>query len=125
MNKPFFHIQMFAASHWAVVGGWVLRQTLFILLIFIGYIPHAQNIDSLKLALKNANHDTVRCNVLSWLSETAPEGEWEKYNEQLLKLSEQKIRSASGKELIKYKNYLETCSFFCYQRAYGRRGQNN
>ncbi|MBC7865774.1 MAG: tetratricopeptide repeat protein [Bacteroidia bacterium] len=53
-------------------------------------------LDSLKLALKNATHDTTRCNILSELAETAPDGEWEKYNEQLKQLAEKNIASASG-----------------------------
>jgi tetratricopeptide (TPR) repeat protein len=48
----------------------------------------AQNsIDSLKLALKNAKHDSSRCNILSALAETAEENEWPEFNEQLFNLS--------------------------------------
>ncbi len=48
----------------------------------------AQNVDSLKLALKNASHDTIRCNILSQLAESASEEEWPKFNDELKKLSE-------------------------------------
>ena len=44
-------------------------------------------LDSLKLALKNAKHDTVRCSILNTLAETAEENEWQKYNEELVVLS--------------------------------------
>ncbi len=52
----------------------------------------SQNVDSLKLALKNAKHDTTRCNVLSVLAAVASDEEGTKFNEQLLKLSESKIK---------------------------------
>jgi serine phosphatase RsbU (regulator of sigma subunit) len=48
----------------------------------------SQNIDSLKLALKNAKHDTARCNILAVLAETAGEDEWPLFNEQLRVLAE-------------------------------------
>ncbi|MBK6833392.1 MAG: tetratricopeptide repeat protein [Bacteroidetes bacterium] len=51
--------------------------------------------DSLKLALKNAKHDTVRCNILNALSETASDEEWPKYSAELFKLSESKIKTTS------------------------------
>lgn len=57
------------------------------------YKAQNKTIDSLKLALKNAKHDTVRCNVLLILAETAPEDEWVNFNNQLLKLSEEKAKS--------------------------------
>lgn len=49
------------------------------------------NIDSLKIALKNAKHDTVKCNILHILAETASDEEWSAFNEQCLKLAEQKL----------------------------------
>lgn len=38
------------------------------------------NLDSLKLALQNAKHDSTRCAILSALAETAPDNEWTGYN---------------------------------------------
>ncbi len=46
-------------------------------------------IDSLKLALKNAKHDTTRCNILNAMVEAeADDNTWPLYNDQLLKLAE-------------------------------------
>jgi tetratricopeptide (TPR) repeat protein len=59
-----------------------------------------QNIDSLKLALKNAKHDTTRCNILSILAETASDEEWPAYNEELLKLA-QKCASTVTTDILK------------------------
>mgnify|MGYP002359253748 FL=1 len=48
-----------------------------------------RTIDSLKLALKNANHDTTRCNILYEMIEAENDYKiWSVYNDQLLKLSE-------------------------------------
>ncbi|MDO8999709.1 MAG: tetratricopeptide repeat protein, partial [Bacteroidota bacterium] len=71
----------------------------------LSFVSFSQNIDSLKLALKNAKHDTTRCNILATLAETASDEEWPKYNEQLLKLSESKIK-LTQKSSIDYKIYL-------------------
>ncbi len=61
-------------------------------------------VDSLKLALKNAKHDTTRCNVLSVLVEAASDQEWPAFNEQLIILSEK--NSASSQTPSKKKFYL-------------------
>jgi len=57
-----------------------------------------RTIDSLKLALKTAKHDTTRCNILSLLAETAPDGEWEKFNEQLKNLAEANLKILSNSQ---------------------------
>ena len=44
--------------------------------------------DSLKLALKNAKHDTTRCNVLENLVRKLTGEESDKYNEQLKTIAE-------------------------------------
>ena len=50
------------------------------------------NTDSLKLVLKNAKHDTVRCNILNLMIESEPNDRvWVSYNDQLLKLAEKNI----------------------------------
>ena len=66
-----------------------MRKLVFILFLF-PCLLFGQNktIDSLKLALKNAKHDTTLCNILSLLAQTASDKEWPAFNEQLLKLSE-------------------------------------
>ncbi|MBK7666960.1 MAG: hypothetical protein IPJ32_06130 [Sphingobacteriaceae bacterium] len=47
-----------------------------IVYVLMGLSSYGQSIDSLKLALKNAKHDTVRCNILNTLAETASDEEW-------------------------------------------------
>jgi tetratricopeptide (TPR) repeat protein len=71
----------------------VKLNELFLLLIILTFSLNlnAQDpiIDSLKLALKNANHDTTRCNILNAMVETeADDKVWPIYNDQLLKLAE-------------------------------------
>ncbi len=51
-----------------------------------------RTIDSLKLALKKAKHDTTRCNILFQLAETAPDGEWQKFNQKLQNLAELNLK---------------------------------
>ena len=63
-----------------------------------------RTIDSLKLALKSAKHDTIRCKLLNILAETAPEGEWENFNEQLGTLAEKNCKAA-GSFKNKYLKY--------------------
>ena len=62
--------------------------SLVLLLALSNLSAQDKTLDSLKLALKNAKHDTTRCNILNLLIETAPYGEWEKYNEELKSTSE-------------------------------------
>ena len=73
-----------------------MRLILYIILLF-PFVLSAQDrtIDSLKLALKNAKHDTTRCDILSELAETASDEEWPLFNEQLLKQAEKGMSSAA------------------------------
>jgi serine phosphatase RsbU (regulator of sigma subunit)/Tfp pilus assembly protein PilF len=86
-----------------------LRTRLSFLAIFFfsSFYLSAQNIDSLKQALSSARHDTIRCEILSSLAEIAPDGEWEKYNAQLLVLSEKNSKKSKvGSALYKtYQSY--------------------
>ncbi|MES2567560.1 MAG: tetratricopeptide repeat protein [Bacteroidota bacterium] len=80
---------------------------LFILLIFsINVKAQEPLIDSLKIALKKAKHDTTRCNILNLLSDNASENEWSIYNDQLLKLSEKSAVHASPALKPIYLKYL-------------------
>jgi tetratricopeptide (TPR) repeat protein len=76
---------------------------IFCFLFFAGtgfiFSQDDKTIDSLKLALKNAKHDTTRCNILNELIENANEEEWPAYNEQLLKLAEKNVNIAHTKTL--------------------------
>jgi len=68
----------------------LLRNSTLFLFAFLAGTTFAQDkfLDSLKLALKNAGHDTTRCEILNALAETASDEEWPVFNEQLLKLAE-------------------------------------
>lgn len=90
------------------------RFVYFVLFIIITFFNNHtvfsqnQSIDSLKLALKSAKHDTIRCNILAILAESASDEEWPKYNEELLKLAELKLKTTnSATEEYKFyqKNY--------------------
>ena len=80
---------------------------IFIFLTFVFNLVNAQNIDSLKQCLKTAKHDTSRLIVLEQLAELAPDGEWEKYNEELNFIASRNLKTDPGKHLeyiyIKYK----------------------
>ena len=62
------------------------------LFVFLSPQAFAQDIDSLKLALKNAKHDTTRCNILNEMIEAENDDKvWPLYNDQLLKLCEHNL----------------------------------
>lgn len=65
------------------------------LLVFTGF---SQDIHRLKAALKKAESDTAKANILHKLALTAPEGEWEKYNNQLKHLSQSHLKKTSPRE---------------------------
>lgn len=74
------------------------------MILFLGVFAFSQGIygqdrtiDSLKLALKNAKHDTTRCNVLNQLAELSQD-ETLIYTEQLLKLAQKNSSSGSKQE---------------------------
>lgn len=46
----------------------------------------------MKLALRNATHDTTKCNLLLQIVESPDETEWEKYNENLRLIAEKKLK---------------------------------
>jgi tetratricopeptide (TPR) repeat protein len=63
----------------------------FFFLLFTRIV--AENIDSLKSALKNvySDRDTTKCTILALLTELTPEGEWQKYNDQLISLAQKNL----------------------------------
>jgi serine phosphatase RsbU (regulator of sigma subunit)/uncharacterized protein HemY len=84
-----------------------IRYTI-VLAFAIFFNAVGQNIDSLKQALKNAKHDTIRCRVLSTMVEAENDDLiWPQYNEQLLMLSESKLKttSNSASEYLVYQKY--------------------
>ena len=80
---------------------------VFCVLSFISFSQNTNGepsriIDSLKLALKNAKHDTIRCNILNTLIENeADDNIWPKYNEQLLKLAKKGASSTTANITLK------------------------
>ena len=85
------------------------RGVFFIPLFFMLSLPQAfaQDIDSLKLALKNAKHDTTRCNILNELAETASDDEWPVFNEQLKVLAEKNIAKKTSLKKIYLKHLAD------------------
>lgn len=73
------------------------KHVLFVILALIGLNTYKAsatlNLDSLKLALQHAKHDSMRCAILSVLAETAPDNEWPEYNAALKNIA---YRNLSG-----------------------------
>ncbi|MCD6019929.1 MAG: protein serine/threonine phosphatase [Bacteroidetes bacterium] len=60
---------------------------------------YAQNpiIDSLKIALKHAKHDTTRCNILNQLTEAESDDKlWPIYNDELAELASKNLKAEPG-----------------------------
>jgi tetratricopeptide (TPR) repeat protein len=66
-----------------------------------------KTIDSLKLALKNAKHDTLKCYILNTLIENGTEEEWPIFNEQIELICKKQLQSLSklNKEYNIYQRY--------------------
>jgi len=95
---------------------------LFFFALFPAFFS-AQDVEALKVALKDAKHDTVKCKILMQLSETASDEEWPQFNEQLKNLSETKLKAltATSPEYIKFKKYyaaaLNNCGYLANQQG--------
>ncbi len=73
---------------------------IFCLIMSFGHFAaQVEYIDSLKLELKKASNDTVKCNVLSHLAENAPDEEWPAFNMQLKLLAEKNLKATSNEVL--------------------------
>src|ERR1044072_1172275 len=89
---------------------WFARSLLIFVFFLSGWnVLHAQDedVDSLKLALKNATQDSTRCEILVNLTESADDDEWPAYNEQLKKICEDHLSKAQpgSKEAILFNGY--------------------
>jgi serine phosphatase RsbU (regulator of sigma subunit)/Tfp pilus assembly protein PilF len=91
----------------------------FLLFFILPVFGQNKTIDSLKIALKNATHDTSRCNILNMLFDLEnEEALLIKYNEKLLDIVEKKLRNKTPlnnfylKSLADSKNNLG----FIYER---------
>ena len=62
----------------------------------------SQNIDSLKLVLKSVKNDTIKCNVLSILSETAEDNEWPAFNDELKSVCEKNLKNKNLSAKMKF-----------------------
>jgi signal transduction histidine kinase len=65
--------------------------TLYIFLFIVRQTAAERFVDSLKIALKSTSDPVQRCVILSKLSDSAPEGEWQRFTEMLGKESEKYI----------------------------------
>jgi len=83
---------------------------IFIILTVISGNIVAGNIDSLKLELKNAKNDSIRCLILNNLIETeVTNAVWSQYNEQLKVICEKKLKTSGLNKF--YKKYLSACYY--------------
>ena len=86
-----------------------LRSThifIWLLTIYCTSFSFSQNKDSLKIEIKNAKHDTTRCQLLSLLIESEyDEKIWPAYNDELYELAKKNIETERPGEL---KNYYLT-----------------
>jgi len=88
-----------------------LKTYIFIISLISLQFGFSQNkmIESLKLALNKAKHDTIKCEVLDQLIEVAAEGEWQKYNEDLKQLSAKNLAlNPRGRLFVVYSKYYAT-----------------
>jgi tetratricopeptide (TPR) repeat protein len=89
-----------------------LKAYLILLITFICVQLKAQDktIDSLNLALKNAKHDTLKCQLLNVLMEYVQEEEWPIFNEQIELICKKQLNSLSklNKEYKVYQRYYST-----------------
>ncbi len=73
------------------------------------YLPMDKPLTPLKLALKNAKHDTTRCNILNAMVEAeGDDNVWPKYNEQLKVLSEKNIAAKAEPKIFYLKHLAAT-----------------
>lgn len=80
-------------------------------------------IDSLQAILKNTTNDTLKCNVLFQLTDVLPNGEWQKVNEQLLEMSQQKRFTEKSEKLKNF--YTAKYAFAIATKAYEQTDKEN
>ncbi|MBA4239629.1 MAG: hypothetical protein C0448_02795 [Sphingobacteriaceae bacterium] len=77
-----------------------------ILTFFTNLFPQDNFTDSLKDALKNAHHDSIRCKILNQLIENEiDDAVWPIYNEQIKTIVDKNFKNNSSQKLF-YKRYL-------------------
>lgn len=75
---------------------------VFFLLFFSCLCAQEWDCDSLRALLKQPSNDSIRCDILNKLSETAPDGEWEEDNKQLKILARQAFYRTGSLSLKKF-----------------------
>jgi tetratricopeptide (TPR) repeat protein len=89
-----------------------IRSCLILLAVFtnLSYSGQNKELDSLKLVLKNAKHDTVKCNALvEMINRENDINVWTKYNDQLTQIAGSHLKDsvAEGKEMTNvYKKHF-------------------
>ena len=77
----------------------------FVILYFVGQFLYAQNMnnalrksmDSLKLEVKQAKHDSSKCNALNYLVELeSDEAVWSKYNDEIKRIAESNLKTVDS-----------------------------
>mgnify|MGYP000226895665 CR=1 FL=1 len=83
------------------------RLKKIFILLFVSFNLFGQNTDSLKLAFKNAKHDTTRCYILEALIENETSDElWQKYGWAILKITDKALDLDPSEKLrIAYTEY--------------------
>ena len=84
-----------------------MKRIVVFFLIILYSLSYSQNriSDSLKLALKSAKHDTIKCKILHELVQLRDDEDiWPIYNEQLKQLSEKKLYTCKDAYLYKFYN---------------------
>jgi tetratricopeptide (TPR) repeat protein len=79
------------------------RWLIFLLSFYVAELrAQTSGTDSLRAVLKQSHNDSVHCQILTTLSETAPDGEWENDNEQLKLLAAQAFYKTKSLSLKKF-----------------------
>ncbi|MBL7893824.1 MAG: tetratricopeptide repeat protein [Bacteroidia bacterium] len=103
------------------------KTIIYILSIYICIccdFSFAQNLDSVKAVLKNAKHDTVRCQALFFLSENADDNEWPAFNDQLGELAQLNLKTEKqGTYLFNF--YTACLAAYYNNKGYFIRENNN
>lgn len=104
-----------------------MREIVFFFsFVLLCVFLEAQNktIDSLKLELVRAKHDTTKCQILHMLAEAASDEEWQIFSEKLFKLADSKLKltSLSKRE---YQFYQKKAAHAFCLKAYAAHAEGN
>lgn len=89
--------------------------TLLVIFFHAIIVAQSPKIDSLKLALKSAKHDTIKCNVLNaMIEEEGDDNIWPQYNEKLKQLAEKNIAANTTPKNFYLKKFADALNNFGY-----------